>query len=353
MLYLPATPPHPPEEAAIIPNTEQNKPDLEIIPAWDMPLTTSNQVWAGSFQLVWNDLINELLKQPVEFEDYSSAAANALNQQSFTKQDLSPDSYYTKWGLTSLRLKQEIEQGLENKFNNTSSLLNNLSWTQAPNKYTLYAMLQKRFEFPVKFKNIGEDIFYIREGITKRKTALYFGGAKQAAQNADILFYNGQRDLALSLHSQKGDIMHLYKTDDPAATLADAYKKMKQKAKLYQGTTVFSEEDEFQAPMLDFKALGSFDELCGHLIKTANNRINLEIDTAIQSIEFALDETGARLKTEAEMDMVPLGSLPGLGEIYTPKRFIFNEKYFIFIEEPGKAPYFAMQVKDPSSLQLS
>ena len=55
-------------------------PDLEILPTMNTVSNAKNQVWVGTFQLVWNDLTDELLKQPVEFAGYKSVMAENLNK---------------------------------------------------------------------------------------------------------------------------------------------------------------------------------------------------------------------------------------------------------------------------------
>ena len=54
-----------------------------------------NQVWVGTFNLVWNELI-EQLGGNVEFEEGNSELANELNKKTFTKEMLNEDSYYIK-----------------------------------------------------------------------------------------------------------------------------------------------------------------------------------------------------------------------------------------------------------------
>ena len=87
--------------------------DFEILPTMDSVSNAKNQVWVGTFQLIWNDLINELVKHPIEFFGYKSVMAYNLNKQAFTTADISDSAYYKKWGLASPQLKQEIEDGIK------------------------------------------------------------------------------------------------------------------------------------------------------------------------------------------------------------------------------------------------
>ena len=52
-------------------------------------------VWCGTFQLIWNDLKNELAKQDIIFEPQLEVVEN-LNKETFTTNDLTDKYYYKK-----------------------------------------------------------------------------------------------------------------------------------------------------------------------------------------------------------------------------------------------------------------
>lgn len=56
--------------------------------------TDMNNIWIGSFQLVWNEFLEQRLNDNVEFEDGASDLANELNKKSFTKDMLSSNDYH-------------------------------------------------------------------------------------------------------------------------------------------------------------------------------------------------------------------------------------------------------------------
>lgn len=82
-------------------NVDENNKDFEIIPTMDTVSNAKNTVWVGTFQLIWNDLTDELVKAPVEFVGVKSKLADNLNKKSFTADDLLESSYYKKLGLAS------------------------------------------------------------------------------------------------------------------------------------------------------------------------------------------------------------------------------------------------------------
>ena len=126
-------------------NVEKTSPkattDFEILPTMDTVSNAKNQVWVGTFQLIWNDLMTEIVKHPVEFVNKKSVMADNLNKKSFTTDDLNESSYYKKLGLASKDMKKEIEKAIKEKFNETSDILDKFDWTPAPEKYFLYAKI--------------------------------------------------------------------------------------------------------------------------------------------------------------------------------------------------------------------
>ena len=120
-------------------------PAIDILATMNQQSDSPNRIWVGHFQIVWNEFMDNLVYGPIDFADYNSKMAKELNKQNFKKTDISENSYYTKYGLVSPNLKQTIEQGIKDKFNETSDILDQFDWTYRPDKLFVYAMLKKRF----------------------------------------------------------------------------------------------------------------------------------------------------------------------------------------------------------------
>ena len=318
----------------------KKKADLEILPTMESKSEAVNQVWVGTFQLVWNDLINEILKQPVEFKGYKSEMAKELNKQAFTVEDLSENAYYKKWGLTSPELKTEIEQGIMEKFNEKSAILDGFDWTPGDGKYILYAMLKKDFEYLQPFDKLKADKFKGSKGKVQ-----YFGIDKKTKgdvrDTVQVLFYNDKKDFALAIKTRQNDTVYLYRTNDEK-TLDKLYLDMMKKYRISTSNPRFTQYDEFKAPNIDFKSERAFDELCHKQIKDSD----LIIDKAIETVEFKMDNEGVKLKSEAG-----IATMKAMFEPKTETRkFYFNDDYVIFLQEKDK-PYFALRVTDAKKLQ--
>ena len=78
---------------------------IEVLPTMNTQSTAQNRIWVGTFQLVWNELTDKIVKAPVKFLDFDSQMANNLNQKQFKKSNLNEKSYYVKSGIVSPALK--------------------------------------------------------------------------------------------------------------------------------------------------------------------------------------------------------------------------------------------------------
>ncbi len=325
-----------------------NFTDFEIVPTMESVSKAKNQVWAGAFQLVWNDFMNELVKGPIKFLKNQPAMVDLLNKQKFTTNDIQESAYYKKWGEASPKLKKEIEDGIWEKFKERSQILNSFDFTPMPFKYFLYVMMKKDLEYEKEFEILPAGKFEGCETLVK-----YFGieveeFGKNIKESVGVLFYNNDKDFAVTLHSKQGDLIHLYKVNTDK-TLAEIYKEMKEKTK--SNYDRMRSIDKFKAPKIDFNKTQEFKELYNKPIVSYTPGINYwEILKAMERIQFKMDETGAKMVAEAGMMAMGETSAGPRAEPQ-PRYFYFTGPYAIFIQEPGKAPYFAAYIKDPSDIQ--
>ena len=105
---------------------------------------------------------------------------------------------------------------------------------------------------------------------------------------------------------------------------------------------VFGNKDKLTVPFIEIKELIKYVDLSGKLIKGTNYKIN----SAIESVEFSLDNKGAKLKNEAAMMVEMTALLPS-----NSRYFSFNKPFALFMIEKGKKePYFMLKVLDTKYL---
>ena len=324
--------------------------NFDILPTMESASSAKNKVWAGAFQLVWNDLMDELIKGPVKFLADQPAMVDLLNKQEFTTQDIEESAYYKKWGLASPALKKEIEDGIWAKFKEKSQILDMANWAPAPCKYALYTMMKKDLEYEKEFESLQEDKFDGSEKLVK-----YFGieeepYGRNVKETVRVLFYNDDKDFAVTLRSKQGDLIHLYRVNTDK-NLAEIYAEMMQKTKR-NSHDYLQNIDRFKAPKINFNKVKEFKELYGKPMVTSKEICGdpIEITKAIERIEFKMDEVDAKVVAEALIMTQDLVAAPDSWEP-TPRYFYFTGPYAIFMQEPGKHPYFAAYIKDPASIQ--
>ena len=75
---------------------------------------SNNSVWCGTFNLVWNDLKNDVAKQDIVFMPQLKVAEN-LNKGTFNTNYLSEESYYKIHGYAIKELKEKIKKKIKKK----------------------------------------------------------------------------------------------------------------------------------------------------------------------------------------------------------------------------------------------
>ena len=326
---------------ATIKNSQNIKEKAEMTPTYTSKISSidTNKVWVGTFNLVWNDFMNDVIGDKIEFEDGYSALADELNKQTFTVEQLNKNSYFKIHGKENLTLKNQIEQGIKQKFNETSSIIDKCDWKKGEG-YVLYAMLKKEFNFLEKFPTLNENTF----GDSKEKVK-YFGiepdTEQVASKNIEILFYNSKEDFAIKLKTKEGEEVYLYRTTGENKSFEENYKEMQVKQSKYNGEKTWNKNDILNIPFIKVKDEINYDELCGRYIKNTD----WYIAQALQTIDFELNNYGGSVKSEALIEAFKSALLE------KGREFIFNNDFILFLKEEDKTkPYFALKVDNTDIL---
>lgn len=313
---------------------------LTTVPLISTSTNAVNTVWVGTFQLVWNDLMNDIVKGEVFLEGGNDDVVNGLNLQTFKEDMLSTSSYYKTHGVMTLSLKDTIYKSLQEKFNETSDLLAGVDWNGKD--YLLYAMLKKDFQFPYVYDVLSQAKF-----AKSKEKVKYFGinekSDKGLRDTVDVLFYNSKDDFAVILNTKGSDLVMLYRTDDKMA-LSDAYQKMLEESFKFDGNKKFTDADELKVPFIKFKNDYTYKNLSNKKIKNTD----FTIGSAMQTIDFNMDNKGVKLKSEAAMIMKMSMVLPPEKEQI--RKFYFDDNFYLFIQEGLNYPYFAMKIGDVAAI---
>lgn len=313
---------------------------IEVLPTMNTQSTAQNRIWVGTFQLVWNELTDKIVKAPVKFLDFDSQMANNLNQKQFKKSNLNEKSYYVKSGIVSPALKAEIEKNIKSKFHETSDILKMFDFTYNPEKIFVYAMLKKDFRFTNAFDKLATGNF----GNSQEKVK-YFGindnSNQKLYKNVSVLFYNDDNDFAVKLYTKGKDEVLLYRTNDDK-TFDKYYAELNDKTAKYSGDKNFVKNDTLTIPDIKLYQATSFNELEGHQIVGTN----MQIDKTIETVDFRMNNKGVKLKSEAAIMLRCMSLAPRDGRDFT-----FNNNFVLFlIEKDQNTPYYAMKVSDVAAI---
>lgn len=331
---------------------------VTIVPTMS-DIITKDSSWCGTFQLVWNDMKNNVVKNDIVFTPQEKMADN-LNKEEFT-QDMISDKYYFKiYGLKSLELKEQIEKGIKEKFNQESDILNDFNWSESelddPNnvdvrRYFFYVMLYRKFEFLQEFDKLENGKFG-----NKYNDIKYFGIDKNTKNSVgdqiDVLYYNSKDDFAIIINTKNNDEV-IFCKNPQGKTFNEIYENMNKESKEYKESKEFKNIDEFKAPNLTFNEKKEYTELQGKEFKTADPIYDTaKIEKAIQTIKFSLDEKGGEIKSEAAIDVMLVTTALSPEKEDEPRYFYLDDTFAIFLREKGRdLPYFAGRIEDITKFQ--
>lgn len=304
----------------------------------------NDTIWCGTFQLIWNDLKNDLAKQDIVFTPQLKVVEN-LNKETFTTNDISDKYYYKKMGRPTIALKEEIEKAIKDKFNETSDILNGFTWNDKDDRgYFLYAMLKKEFQFETAFEELENGNFENYENVK------YFGIEKNSESEelrnqVEVLYYDSKDNFAIKLKTKQEDEVILCKNPE-GNTFNEIYQNITKQTNQYKGEKKLQEGELLKVPNIKLKEKAEFTQIEGKPFLFTNGD-GYEIEKALQTIEFKLDRTGGKIKSEAGMMLKK--SIIMLDEI---REFSIDDTFTIFLVEEGKdTPYFAGKINDITKFQ--
>lgn len=299
-----------------------------------------NEYWSGTFNLLWNNLYDELdLKKVTNTNANNEKLIANLDKKTFNKKYISGNSYYIKHGSATASLKKTIEKDLKKKFNIKSNVLDNFDWNA--NDYFLYAMLYKEFKFKYKFEEFDNEKFKNTDNVK------YFGiKTNQNVKLRDqvvVLYYQDINNFAVKLLTNTVDEVILTRGIQGDNFLS-LYENMNKLSEKYDGSEVFGINDQLKVPVIDFNNQQSIDELVG---VSLNTKVDvLTINKIIRDTSFKLDANGGKLKDEVASS----ATTTSLGK--NSRLFYLTSDFNLFLKEKNAdLPYFAMNVSDITKFQ--
>ena len=333
-------------------NKENENPKIEKVEYKDsiIKINTSledelsdNNIWCGTFNLVWNILKDEYVGGDVIVNKPSIQVDN-LNKSTFTKNNLNENSFYVNYGKQTPELKNEIEKNIKTKFNQTSDILNKFEWKENSDDDFMYAMLYKNFKFKNKF-NKSKNTTFNNEGDYE-----YFGinTENESRSQVRVLYYNNEKENAIKLLTDSNDEVILAKGVE-GKSLFEIYNNLNEKEKNYEGNKLLLSYDSILVPIIKFNIFEEFESLKNLEFKYKNGE-NRKIAKAVQTIKLSLTEEGGEIRSEAGISTKK--NSVAITEQNNVRTFNYNSTFVLFLKEKdSELPYFAAYITNLKEFQ--
>jgi hypothetical protein len=318
----------------------------QIVPTLSIPHAPGkNLIWSASFPDLWKKIERELTKEPIQLEG-AEALCNAMNREPDPKFDLPPNEYLGKVGFIDKGIIPQITSDFQRLFPGVPLPL---FPEMVPKAFLAFAFLKTRVSFPLPYFDNPEPLLFVdKQG---GKTPVKFFGLRlrdefaysDLREQVQVLFEDeegesGEFSLDLCGNSTPNQIVlaSVQEKQTLGATLAYVQSRIAQTG----SHRSFGPNDAFLVPNMHWKILHHFSEVEGKPFQNSAIR-GLQIDVAMQEIEFRLDKSGVELWTEARALVNPI-----------PLHAFFDHPFLLFIQKrEAKNPFFVMWVENPELLQ--
>ena len=297
--------------------------ESEFIPTLEHTLPrTKNNIYSAALLLAWNEIRKEI-KRPINIDPEYIDLVKINKSDSFRN------------------------ALLENDYKASGSIHDNF--------INLKAEFNKSLPFRRSLTSYPDRLTFNKEKVYS------FGkvrGGDEAQEVITILYYKNDEKFILKLNPKDSEHeIILSKSTKKLETFAnhlDHIEKQIPKGQIEKGKKktewkyLLSGFDEVLIPKFSFNIEHNYPSLTGSKIR-ANGEV-LEIETVSQRIAFILDEKGAQIESEAEIDLTT--EEEELEEKPRPKKMHFNKPFCIILKRKNSdKPYFAMWVSNSELMQ--
>ena len=319
----------------------------ELLVPSDHSPAAGNAAWCAPMQICWDMLADELNEGEALSEEGKPEIVAELNDGHFDTTMLNEDHYVSYAGPQTTAAKAEIEELIDERFGQTSDILDALEWVDDPEEALIlfYAMLYRKFTFYVAFDTLDPAPFGSAEGGNLVEDVAYFGADDADSEALDWvspLFWESDGHCAAQISTKEGDIVILARGLE-GATFDELWNNMMDAA---DASAEFPGVGSFACPKLAIDMLTRYHDLEGLKFSLVTG-IDIQIESALQTLRFTLDETGGEIKSEAAMSVKATGLIM---EEPTPRDFRFDDSFVLFLVDGTSAgefyPYAGLLVND-------
>jgi len=300
-----------------------------------------NIIYCATFQIAWNKLQNDIIKEPIKLDGAEEDVAE-LNKQPLNEKDIDCNSYVAMAGPITAEFVNQINDELKRKFGPSS-----LTVDVQPCPYSIMSLcyMLKKLVFTEKFDILKKPIEFTFSGKKAEVSSFSIdkdrkGSFDRLSKQIEILYYKNDDDFAIKLktNSPKEELI-LAKTA-PSTTLRGLIERVNESVLKNEK---IQEDDYLAVPYVNFDLDHEYNQFIGRKFLNKEWNDGWFISKAFQKIKFELNESGAILESFALISMSIGGNIVDMRK--KPKMFIFNKPYLVMLRQRGlKLPYFAVWV---------
>jgi hypothetical protein len=327
-----------------------------LVPTLDSPIPEGKSaIWCVSFQLAWKRLKEDVAKEPIKLTN-AQPVADRLNTAASSEDGVPPDAVYADAGLAKDGIEERIRAQMASKFPKAPSPQLDFP----PGGAVTYAYLEASAKYSYPFFE-NDERYVFTDSAGKQTAVRSFGirskddyAYRQLRQQVEILYC--PREAIWSEKEIPEFILDPCKNSQPyqivlarvnrKPTLADTLGDVEQKIAEQPARDRFLSElhprDTLLVPNIAWRISHRFRELEGTDKQFLNTALRgLYLDTALQTIRFRLDSSGAELASESKVFVKPGASF-----------FHVNRPFLVYLKNRGgKHPFFVMWVENAELLE--
>jgi hypothetical protein len=323
-----------------------------ILPTLDTPMPKGkNVIWCSSFQLAWNQLKDNVIKEPVKLID-AEEIANRLNLAKQSLADIPDESCYAAVGFVKDGILEKIKTEMAKCF--PSEPQPDFRDVSPIDVIIAYSYLTANVKFKVPyFENQKEFIFKDSQGNETPVTS--FGirpeddkPYRKLRKQVDVLYYSHHPD-SFNLMEFAFDLCKDTKPNQIVLAVIEPKENLEQTLEYLNDKIVgFTKEEIFHkfgindvllVPNIFWRITHHFKQLEKKFLGNRGCE-DLSIRLAFQMIQFRLDRSGAELKSEAKLYAESV-----------PRHFVFDQPFLIYMKKRGaEHPFFVMWVDNAELL---
>ncbi|MBN1507061.1 MAG: hypothetical protein JW955_09455 [Sedimentisphaerales bacterium] len=321
-----------------------------IVPTLDSPSPPGkNVIWCSSFQLAWNELRDNVLKAPLQVIG-AEEVADRLNVAKQSTSDLEPESFYATGGWIRDGIVDKIRKDMAAKF--PSHVLPDFSGYDSG--LLAYCYLTANVPFKVPFGQIEKGLaFTDSQGGKSRVEAFGLPGLfgywhVEVREQVEVLYVGSDPNLkdpweiseyAIDLCKYSQPYQVVAALVEPRGSLAETFEYVRSqvdKAKHSEDLHELGRRDILEVPEMVWRIDHRFLQLIGKPLANVKGPIT----EAMQTIEFRLDRSGAKVESEALMAAKA-----------RPNRFAFDRPFLVYMQKRGaEQPFLVMWVDNAELL---